>query len=175
MRYSATAKGTVRSEDLKLLNVILQICSQELFLHSWLLKLTLDIQKYSYYCCSTVIQESEILPPKKYNIQVLQLVIISPHTILQALKKFRLTTRNFGVFEPRYYHFLAYYNMIRGRHRKAQHLLNKAFIRANKCGCLYDVEWCLRSKNSWFPKTTFGNLLDDNEDTVFMFEFSFQK
>ena len=82
--------------------------------------------------------------------------------------------KNFGIFRPRYLHFKAYYNLIKSRPLRAMHLLNKSFIEANKCGGLYDVEWCLQSKNSWFPGSTFINKEienEDNEDTVFMYRF----
>lgn len=89
----------------------------------------------------------------------------------------KLTLSSFGVFRPRYLHFKAYYNVMKGRLHKAQHLLNKSFIEANKCGCLYDSEWCMQSKNSWFPDSTFINMEiaqemnEDNEDTIFMYRF----
>lgn len=61
-----------------------------------------------------------------------------------------------------------------GHQNKAQHLLNKAYIEANRCGCLYDAEWCLRSKKAWFPNATLSHLqegTEDNEDTVYIFVF----
>lgn len=84
---------------------------------------------------------------------------------------------SFGVFEPRYLHLKAYYHLLRNHPHKAQHLLNKAFIEANNNGCLYDSEWCLQSKTSWFPDATFMNMEieqkmnEDNEDTIFMYRF----
>lgn len=63
---------------------------------------------------------------------------------------------------------------MKGRPHRALHLLNKSFIEANKCGGLYDVEWCQQSKQSWFPGSTFGNMETengDNEDTIFIYRF----
>ena len=70
--------------------------------------------------------------------------------------------------------------MIVGRRHKAHHYLNKALIEANKHNCLYDAEWCKRSKNCWFPVMPEGSLIGehmaedetDDEDTVFMYEFN---
>ncbi len=96
---------------------------------------------------------------------------------MQAIKKLRLALRNFGVFQSRYLHFQAYYSLIKGHPHKARTLLNRAFVEANRSGCMYDAEWCLRSRNAWFPRETFTGLeieqelAEDTEDTVFMFVF----
>ena len=82
------------------------------------------------------------------------------------------------MFKPRYLHFYAYYNMLVGRRHKAHHYLNKALIEANRHNCLYDVEWCRRSKNCWFPVMPEGSLAEehtdemDDEGAVFLYEFN---
>lgn len=89
----------------------------------------------------------------------------------------KLTLVSFGVFLARYLHFKAYFNLMKNNPHKAEHLLNRAFIEANKSGCLYDVEWCLQSRSSWFPDNTLMNMeieqemSEDNEDTIFMYRF----
>lgn len=118
------------------------------------------------------------MKPKWYKLESgMPIFFIIALYYVQAIKKLRLSLRRFGVFEPRYCHFRAYFQLIEGHYHKAKHLLNKAFIEANRSGCLYDAEWCLRSRKAWFPKDTDSNLeieqelTEDNEDTVFMFVF----
>lgn len=89
----------------------------------------------------------------------------------------KLALSTFGVFQPRYLHFKAYYQLMRDRPHRAQHFLNRASMEANRCGCLYDSEWCLQSKAAWFPNDSFMNteiereMNEDNEDTIFMYRF----
>lgn len=95
----------------------------------------------------------------------------------QALKKFKHVLTRFGIFQSRYYHFKAYYYLLKNRPSKAKRRLNEAFIEANKCGCLYDAEWCLQSRSSWFQDQPYTGLdieqemNEDNEDTIFMYRF----
>lgn len=95
--------------------------------------------------------------------------------LMQALHLFKQNTKCFYVFEPRYLHFSAFYNMILGKPHKARDLLDRAVVEAKKCGGLYDIEWCLRSKKSWFPETEnqMGQEARENEENVFVFEFRF--
>lgn len=88
----------------------------------------------------------------------------------------RKASEKFGFFQSRYLHLLAYLNLMEGRPLKAKHLLNRAFIEANKCGCLYEAEWSLKSKTSWFENEAsleleIEQMNDDNPDTIFMFIF----
>ena len=89
----------------------------------------------------------------------------------------KLALKSYGVFLPRYLHFKAYYHLMKQHRHKAQHLLNRALLEANKSGCLYDAEWCSMSKASWFPDDSMldreieKEMKEDNENTIFMYRF----
>lgn len=90
------------------------------------------------------------------------------------MKKFKLVLKSFQVFKARYLHFKAYFHIMRNQPYKAQHLLSKALLESNRSGCLYDSEWCLHSKNTWFPNDNTSDQIqqeEDNEDTIFMYQF----
>ncbi len=94
------------------------------------------------------------------------------HTLYtQILEKFRIASLNYRAFEPRYLHFNAYFKYLENKTLSARHILNKAIIEAKNRGCLYDVEWCQRSKKSWFERRRSLSVYQDDsrESAVYMY------
>ena len=93
---------------------------------------------------------------------------------LQALKKFKIASKNFRVFRSRYLMFSAYYTLIEGSSVRANRLLKNAYFEANRIGTVYDMEWCLRHKKSWCGSTSadkeFSHLNNGNEIYMFIFQ-----
>lgn len=76
--------------------------------------------------------------------------------LVSNLSKFAEAVKEYGLFQPRLYHYQSYYAYLRKKSNRAKLLLEDCRVASKNLDVGFELEWCMASLRTWFA--------EDNED-----------